>query len=46
MKVPHYLKDLGLQNIECRMNDKVTFLEPEQTDYVDSLDSSCRIYES
>lgn len=42
MKVPHYLKDLGLKNIECRMNDRVTFLEPEQTDYADSLDIIAR----
>jgi len=27
-KVPHALKDLGIQNIEIRNNDKVHFLEP------------------
>ncbi len=42
MKIPHYLNDLGLKNIECRMNDKVSFLEPEQPDYVDNLDSIAR----
>ena len=42
MKIPHYMKGLGLKNIECRMNDKVTFLEPEQNDYADNLDSIAR----
>ena len=42
MKVPHYMKELGLRNVACRMNDKVTFLEPEQPQYIESLDSIVR----
>ena len=42
MKVPHYMKELGLRNVACRMNDKVTFLEPEQPEYIESLDSIVR----
>jgi len=38
MKMPHYLKGIGLKNIACRMNDKVTFLEPEQSDYAEKLE--------
>ena len=33
MKIPHYMKELGLKNIDCRMNDKVLFLEPDKTGY-------------
>lgn len=39
MKIPHYMKKAGLRNVSCRMNDKVTFLEPEQTDYNEILNS-------
>lgn len=39
MKIPHYMKAAGLKNVSCRMNDKVTFLEPEQKDYNELLES-------
>lgn len=39
MKVPHYMKKAGLRDVACRMNDKVTFLEPEQEDYSEILNS-------
>lgn len=39
MKIPHYMKAAGLKNISCRMNDRVTFLEPEQPGYDELLDS-------
>lgn len=42
MKVPHYMKEIGLKNISCRMNDRVTFLEPEQPEYAEILDSITR----
>jgi hypothetical protein len=28
MKLPVYLSQLGIQNIECRVSDKVNFLDP------------------
>lgn len=37
MKLPHLMKQLGLHHIDCRMNDRVTFLEPEQADYPQTL---------
>lgn len=33
MKIPHYMKKAGLKNIDCRMNDRVEFVTPEQDDY-------------
>lgn len=39
MKIPHYMKKAGLRNVGCRMNDKVTFLEPEQEVYDEILES-------
>lgn len=39
MKVPHYMKKAGLKYVSCRMNDRVTFLEPEQEEYNEILDS-------
>ena len=39
MKIPHYMKSAGLRNVCCRMNDRVTFLEPEQPDYGDLLEN-------
>lgn len=38
MKIPHYMH-AGLKNISCRMNDRVTFLEPTQPDYRELLES-------
>lgn len=39
MKIPHYMKRAGLKNVDCRLNDKVTFLEPMQQEYEEILDS-------
>ena len=39
MKIPHYMKKIGLKNISTRMNDKVTFLEPEQEQYDELIES-------
>ncbi|HIS33135.1 MAG TPA: methyltransferase domain-containing protein [Candidatus Limivivens intestinipullorum] len=38
MKVPHYMKAMGLKNVSSRMNDRVTFLEPEQPDFKKRLE--------
>lgn len=38
MKVPHYMKQMGLKNVDCRMNDKVLFLEPDTQDYQQILE--------
>lgn len=37
MKIPHYMKKAGLKDIDCRMNDKVLFLEPEKEGYQQML---------
>ena len=29
-KLPHYLSELGVKNIECRVSDKVNFLNPKE----------------
>ncbi len=39
MKIPYYMKKEGLKNVSCRMNDRVTFLEPEQLEYEELLES-------
>ncbi|QTD41835.1 methyltransferase domain-containing protein [Sporosarcina sp. Te-1] len=31
-KLPHYLSELGVKNIECRVSDKVNFLNPEDNE--------------
>ena len=33
MKIPHYMKKAGLKDVDCRMNDKVLYLEPEKEGY-------------
>ncbi|MDE7210165.1 MAG: methyltransferase domain-containing protein [Lachnospiraceae bacterium] len=33
MKIPHYMRRAGLRDVDCRMNDRVNFLCPEQEDY-------------
>lgn len=43
MKIPHYMKAAGLHNVSCRMNDRVNFLEPEQLEYEEMLDSCIRM---
>lgn len=39
MKIPHYMKKIGLKNISTRMNDRVTFLESDQEMYDELLES-------
>lgn len=38
MKIPHYMKAAGLKNVSCRMNDRVTYLEPDQREYEELLE--------
>ena len=42
MKIPHYMKTAGLVDISCRMNDRVTYLEPDQPGYEKLLESLIR----
>ncbi|MBQ8638490.1 MAG: methyltransferase domain-containing protein [Lachnospiraceae bacterium] len=42
MKIPHYMKQAGLHDIGCRMNDRVTFLEPQQEEYQEILSGMIR----
>lgn len=37
MKIPHYMRSLGLQNVDVRMNDRVTYLAPGQADYKEAM---------
>lgn len=37
MKIPHYMRKAGLKGIDCRMNDKVLYLEPETEGYTQIL---------
>ena len=37
MKVPHFMRKAGLQNVDTRMNDRVTYLAPGQPDYAVTL---------
>lgn len=39
MRVPFYLKELGLSQVDVRMNDKVTFVTPDMEDYDELCDS-------
>ncbi|AWE07291.1 methyltransferase [Lysinibacillus sp. 2017] len=34
VKLPRYLSELGVKNIECRVSDKVNFLNPEEAQHV------------
>lgn len=38
MKIPQYLYEAGLENIGCRMNDKVVFIEPKSSNYKQALE--------
>lgn len=42
MKIPHYMKKIGFRNVDCRMNDRVTFLDPEQERYDEFLNSAIK----
>lgn len=33
MRVPFYMKEIGLRDVDVRMNDKATFITPEHKDY-------------
>ncbi|TCL53811.1 helix-turn-helix protein [Kineothrix alysoides] len=39
MKIPHYMKRLGLYDVDCRMNDKVNILERNDKGYQERLES-------
>lgn len=39
MKIPHYMKKIGLKNISTRMNDRVMFLESDQEMYDELLEN-------
>lgn len=39
MKIPLYMKKIGLQNVDCRVNDKLNILESGQENYQDKLES-------
>ena len=45
MRLPFYLKELGLHDIDVRLNDKITFANPESEIYNDTLDDFIRINE-
>lgn len=38
MKMPQYLREEGLENIGCRMNDKVVLVEPRMQNYKQKLE--------
>ena len=38
MRNAHRMYQLGIKDIEVRMNDKVSFFEPQQSDYAESVD--------
>lgn len=33
MRLPFYMRQLGLHNVDVRMNDKVLFVNPDRKDY-------------
>ena len=37
MKIPHFMRNAGLKNVDVRMNDRVTYLAPQQPDYEQTL---------
>lgn len=39
MKIPYYLKEAGIVDIGSRMNDKVTFIEPQMKNYRQALEN-------
>lgn len=39
MKIPHYMRKYGLENVNVRLNDRVTYLEPGQLNYEQTLDN-------
>jgi len=39
MKAPHYMRRAGLKNVDMRMNDRITYLAPDQADYAQRLEN-------
>lgn len=39
MKIPHYMREAGLKNIDVRMNDRVSYLAPGQPKYERRLEN-------
>ena len=39
MRLPQYMKQCGLKDIDCRMNDKVLYLDPDNPEYLKELDN-------
>ena len=37
MKIPQYMKQAGLVRVDARLNDRVTYMEPEQESYEQTL---------
>jgi transcriptional regulator with XRE-family HTH domain len=37
MRLPFYMKELGLQGIDIRMNDKVLYVDPDMDDYEEKV---------
>lgn len=37
MKIPRLMSSMGLQNVDVRMNDRITYLSPEQPAYTQTL---------
>ena len=37
MRLPQYMKQCGLKDIDCRMNDKVLYLDPDNPEYLKEL---------
>jgi transcriptional regulator with XRE-family HTH domain len=37
MKIPDMMKQLGLKNIDIRMNDKVSYVSPDSSDYMQKV---------
>ncbi len=42
MKIPHYMKTAGLKGVSCRMNDRVTILEPDQPNYREAMEAMAK----
>ena len=39
LKIPIYMKELGLKNVESRINDKVNYINPENPSYASQLEA-------
>jgi 2-polyprenyl-3-methyl-5-hydroxy-6-metoxy-1,4-benzoquinol methylase len=45
MKIPHYLHQVGFEDIGCRMNDKVVLIEPGMSNYKQALEDLVEVEE-